>query len=237
MDTKDIQKLPLEQQVEELRTLRIEFEEERANLKNEIVALEDSKKEKEGYAKALVSDSKLHKEAEISVIVSSIARVRNSLDLKSRELDFAEKAVQNAEKLLNKAQGEVSEKELRAHDLLIEQLLVEQDKEKDLKGRLSEEIEVKEVKKEVDEKKTLEEEILGTKIKEEAKPQADYMTKPEGVSGDKLYDTNDTLYDTNAGVGEYKVDKEEGHDYITGPKLDESELDKNKSIYRSRDDD
>jgi hypothetical protein len=249
MDLRDIQKLPLEDQIEKLKELRDKFNEDKDALKETIRKLEDNKKEKEAHAQSLVSNSRAHKEAEISVIISSVKGVRNELIQKNRELQFLEQAIINAENLVKKAQGDINEEELRTQNLLIEQLMVEKDVEnekerikrlEELESLLNPKDDVArkgedgskgkndEEENEENEKgeKNLEDQLKDVTVKKD-EPKVDYMTGSEKL-GDKLYDSDspDDMYQTNETGNDYNSHPE-GNDYV-------SRSDENVSDYTSR---
>lgn len=246
MNIKDIANLSLESQLDQFKKIREEFNREKEDLKKEIRKLEDSKKEKEAHAKELVAGTKVHKQAEISTIVSSIKGVKNELDIKSRELLFIEKAIQNAEKLLSKTEDEVIENELRRElKLITEQLLRKEDDEteKEREKRLEKLLEdtrkedkknEKKDSKEEKKEKTLEEELEDTEITEKAKKKSkektDYIGKPgEGPKSDYIAnpELGDKMYDPNSGK-DY-ITEEENKDYTSHP-------DDPKGDYLSHDD-
>ncbi|MBW3011318.1 hypothetical protein KY335_03180 [Candidatus Woesearchaeota archaeon] len=162
MDLEKIKKLPLEEQAKALKELKQEFEEERQKLKNEILKLEDSKKTKEGFAKSLADERRITTAAEINLIVSSIKDVKSSLAAKNKELEFLQKAVESAERLLEKSKKELEEEEeqeeLQKIRNLITQLMISQ-QETDAKPQQKVKLEETVKKDKKADEDTLEEEI------------------------------------------------------------------------------
>src|SRR3989338_8730506 len=131
MDLEKIRNLPLEEQIEELEKLKQEFADERERLKQTIRDFERSLKEKEAHARNLVASSREHSEAEISVIVGSVKRVKNELELKNKELLFLTHAIKQAAELIEGDLDEVQEREARRSlQLIIEQLLLKDQEER-----------------------------------------------------------------------------------------------------------
>ena len=127
MDIQQLQNLPIEEQLKELEQLKEQLNHEREQLKGTIRELEQSLKEKQAHAKNLVAGTREHTEAEISIIVGSVKRVRNELGLKNKELLFLGEALKQAEKLLQGRLTDIQAQDAREKiRLLIEQLLLNQ---------------------------------------------------------------------------------------------------------------
>lgn len=111
MDLEKIKGLPLEEQVKALNELKQQFEEERQKLKQEILRLEQSRKTKEGFAKTLADERRITTKAEINLIISSIKDIKQGLAAKNKELEFLQRAIDSAEKFLQRRKEELEEEE------------------------------------------------------------------------------------------------------------------------------
>ncbi len=186
MDIQKLQNLPIEEQLEELEQLKEQLNQEREQLKQAIRELEQSLKEKQAHAQNLVAGTREHTEAEISIIVGSVKRVRNELALKNKELLFLGEALKQAEKLLRGRLTEVQAREAREKiQLLIEQLLLKEGEDRDERIKDLQDIFARS-KKDDDKRSELEKKIEESSVtqaaKKEAEERADYLGDKEKLA-------------------------------------------------------
>ncbi|MCK4670717.1 MAG: hypothetical protein KAT43_05950 [Nanoarchaeota archaeon] len=171
MDLEKIKKLPLEEQTKALKELKQEFEEERQKLKDEILRFEGSKKTKESFAKSLADERRVTTAAEISLIVSSIKDVKESLAAKNKELEFLQRAITSAEKLLEKSKKELEaeeeQRELSKIRRFIDELIIRQQQTEAEKPRVSARLEEEVKKTKTDDEDTLEEGVEDVRTRNE----------------------------------------------------------------------
>ncbi|MBD3259797.1 hypothetical protein GF371_04180 [Candidatus Woesearchaeota archaeon] len=236
MDIESIKGLPLEEQIKELKKLKKRFAKEKGALKEQIFDLEDSRKQKEAFAKNLVASQKEHSAAEVSVIVSSIKDVKGVLTGKNKELQFVEKAIKAAEDLLKKREQELEEEEEAKHEfeLLLEQLIILYNKEQEKKPVFLEKIldtngkrqEKKDEKKNEEDETQLEDELEGVQTRQRrGREEQDYAARQQQGDGDYL--------PTPGRAGE-----DEGNAYI--PQRHEEKLyehDDERSLYENKNED
>ena len=193
MDIQQLQNLPIEEQLKELEQLKEQLNHEREQLKGTIRELEQSLKEKQAHAKNLVAGTREHTEAEISIIVGSVKRVRNELGLKNKELLFLGEALKQAEKLLQGRLTDIQAQDAREKiRLLIEQLLLKEGEDREERVKALQDIftRTKRDEEKVSElEKKIEESPVTQKAKEEAEERADYLGNKEKLA--KPYLTSD----------------------------------------------
>lgn len=188
MEIESLKGLPLEEQIKELKKLKERFAKDKNALKDQIFELEDSKKQKDAFAKNLVASQRDHSAAEVSVIVSSIKNVKGVLTGKNKELMFVERAIKAAEDMLKKSEQELEDEEEERHEfeLLLEQLIVIYKKEEEKKHFVLESLidngnngtEKKKTEKKVKDEKQLEEELEGVQTgNRKRKEQQDYLAR------------------------------------------------------------
>ena len=233
MEIESIKGLPFEEQVKELKKLKEQFAKEKSALKDQIFELEDSKKQKEAFAKNLVASQRDHSAAEVSVIVSSIKNVKGVLTGKNKELQFVERAIKSAEDMLKKKEQELEDEEERHEfELLLEQLIVLYKKEEEKRHIVLESIidngsngtEEKVAKKKAKEETQLEDELEGVQTeRRRRKEQQDYIA---GQQEDYMPNSS-------------KQDDQEGNTYI--PKRPDDEVyqssDESRQLYDNKNED
>ncbi|MBW2987544.1 hypothetical protein KY336_03255 [Candidatus Woesearchaeota archaeon] len=235
MEIESIKGLPLEEQIKELKKLKEQFAKEKGALKDQIFELEDSKKQKEAFAKNLVASQKDHSAAEVSVIVSSIKNVKGVLTGKNKELQFVERAIKAAEDMLKKREQELEdeEEERQGFELLLEQLIVLYKKEEEKRHVFLEKIidskdngkEKIETEKKEKEDKQLEDELEDVQTRSRRREEEqDYVTRQQ---------QNDYMPDPAKQGGQ------EGNAYI--PKRPDDEVyhtaEESRQLYENRNDD
>ncbi|MBW3013109.1 hypothetical protein KY325_01340 [Candidatus Woesearchaeota archaeon] len=196
MDIESIKGLPLEDQIKELKKLKERFAKEKEALKGQIFDLEDSRKQKEAFAKNLVASQREHTTAEVSVIVSSIKDVKGVLTDKNKELQFVEKAIKAAEDLLKKREQELEEEEEEAmheFELLLEQLIIIYKKEQEKRPDFLEEVlgsngkKQEKTEKKTKKEKQLEDELAGVQTRQRrGREDQDYLARQQQRQGDYL---------------------------------------------------
>ena len=250
MNIEDIRKLPIEDQAAELEKIKEEFSNERRQLKESILSLESELKQKQAHAKGLVASTREHTEAEISVIISSIKRVKNELAVKNKELMFIGEAIKRAERLIeeNLENREESEREF---NILLEQIIkLRESEESENEGKKTLHGFFEKEKKQKIKEEGLESIVEKEKISEEAEQKAFELAKYDetpGTSPEKIYGVNERLRDNkdhiyNASKDASKAtDEKKSKDYTVAPEsanfrdIEKEEHEKRKLIYRHKD--
>ena len=184
MDLTKLRKLSIEEQIEELRKLKEEFNSEKEDLKNQINELEAYKNKKIKHIQDIGSKKGLITAVEVKDITSEIRSTRDLLDSKNKELSLLQKAIENAEKILEQSQEDLAvEKEHELHLAFLRELQRFHIHEEQKKAkRVEHQVETLEDEAFGNEEdiSDLEDEIKNTEIKEEIKNAgAEYSAGPQ----------------------------------------------------------
>ncbi len=194
MNFENMQDLSLEEQINVLKEIKANFENEKNSLKHRIFTLEDDKKLQEKII--IKSISSLEQKAKVSETISAIKSIKNALSGKDTELKLVLNAIENAEKLLEQKQKELSKKKSdedfkeakRKYNKLLEEIIKFRQERENRKEIHQEEIPLSALLKNVKTNK-LEDEIQQTEVSSIARQKSQefiYKT-PEDIIADIQY--------------------------------------------------